>query len=52
MIRSPGGPQNHRTEAIRACRPDGSRVCRGDEVRPGSRSQEGPRRGGENLGLV
>jgi hypothetical protein len=40
---------------VRALRPDGPRVRRGGgsrRQRPGSRSREGPRRGGEILGVV
>jgi hypothetical protein len=40
---------------VRALGPDGPRVCRGSgrsPAAPGSRSREGPRRGGEILGVV
>jgi hypothetical protein len=40
---------------VRAQGPDGPRVCRGrgrSPTAPGSRSREGPRRGGEILGVV
>jgi hypothetical protein len=51
----PDGPQPGAGLGSSAWRPDGPRVRRGGgsrRRRPGSRSQEGPRRGGEILGDV
>jgi hypothetical protein len=51
--RSSGSLPDGRT--VRALGPDGPRVRRGDgrsPTAPGSRSREGPRRGGEILGVV
>jgi hypothetical protein len=51
----PDGPRPGAGLGFPACRPDGPRMCGGGErspAAPGSRSREGPRRGGEILGVV
>jgi hypothetical protein len=51
----PDGPRPGAGLASLPDEPDGTRVCRGQRsstAAPGSRSREGPRRGGQVLGLV